>query len=216
VIETPEHIAAARKAMRILNAPFLTAIMEGVYAPEYLQEEGPNAPRFTPDEMKVIGSKVDLVGLNLYFPTYVRAADNKLGFAVVDDPPSYPHMDVEWLKIAPQIAYWAPRFVHEIWKQPTVISENGCCCTDALVGGEIYDTDRIMFLREHLLHAQRALAEGIPLQGYFLWSLLDNFEWSEGYAKRYGIVHVDFKTQKRTPKLSARYFREVAAARRVL
>jgi beta-glucosidase len=216
VMETPEHIAAAQKAMRLLNAPFLTAIMEGAYAPEYLQAEGANAPRFTPEEMRTIGSKVDFVGLNLYYPTYVRAADNKLGFAVVDDPPSYPHMDVEWIKLGPQIMYWAPRQLFEIWRMPTVISENGCCCSDLLTDGEIYDTDRVMFLREHLLYAQRAVAEGIPLKGYFHWSLLDNFEWAEGYSKRFGLVHVDFKTQKRTPKLSAKYFKEVATRRRII
>lgn len=216
VMETPRHVAAARKAMRSLNAPFLTALMEGAYLPEYLKAEGPNAPRFTDAEMKAIGSRVDFVGLNLYFPAYVRAAENELGFATVEDPPSYPHMDVDWLKLAPQIAYWAPRFVHELWQQPTVISENGCCATDALVDGQVHDTDRVMFVREHLLHAQRAVAEGIPLRGYFLWSLLDNFEWQEGYSKRYGIVHVDFRTQKRTPKLSAEYFREVASQRRVV
>ena len=216
VFETTEHIAAARKAMRLLNAPFLTAIMEGAYTPEYLQTEGANAPRFTQEDMKAIGSKVDYVGLNLYFPSHVRAADNAQGFAVVEDPPSYPHMDVAWLKFGPQITYWVPRFLNELWRMPTIISENGCCGTDALVGGEVYDTDRVMYLREHFLQAQRATAEQIPLKGYFVWSLLDNFEWSEGFSKRYGIVHVDFKSQKRTLKLSARYFREVALAHRVL
>ena len=216
VFETVEHIAAARKAMRRLNAPFLTAIMEGAYLPEYLQAEGADAPRFTSEDMKAIGSKVDHVGLNLYFPGYIRAADNVQGFAVVEDPPSYPHMDVAWLKFGPQITYWVPRFLHELWKIPTIISENGCCGTDTLAEGEVYDTDRVMYLREHFLHAQRATAERIPLKGYFVWSLLDNFEWSEGFTKRYGIVHVDFQTQKRTPKLSAKYFKEVAASHTVL
>jgi len=216
VFETPEHIAAAKKAMRLMNAPFLTAIMEGAYTPEYLHAEGAAAPRFTPEDMKAIGSKVDHVGLNLYFPAHVRAADNPQGFAVVTDPPSYPHMDVPWLKFGPQITYWVPRFVHELWNMPTVISENGCCSTDALVAGEVYDTDRVLYLREHLLQAQRAVAERIPLKGYFAWSLLDNFEWSEGFDKRYGLVHVDFETQRRTPKLSAKYFKEVATSRRVL
>jgi beta-glucosidase len=216
VMETPEHIAAARKAMRLVNAPFLTAIMEGRYAPEYLRQEGADAPRFTAEDMKAIGSRLDFVGLNVYAPTYVRAAANEPGFVVVDDPPSAPRMDVEWLKVGPQIAYWAPRLLHELWRMPTVISENGCCCTDAVVDGEVYDTDRVMYLREHFLQAQRAVSEGIPLKGYFVWSLLDNFEWAEGFAKRFGIVHVDYATQKRTPKLSATYFREVAASRKVL
>lgn len=216
VMETPEHIAAARKAMRMINAPFLTAIMEGAYTDAYLAEAGADAPRYTPEDMKAIGSRLDGVGLNLYTATYVRAADNPAGFVVVDDPPSYPHMDADWLKFGPQITYWGPRFLFELWKMPTVITENGCCCTDAVVEGEVYDTDRVMFLREHLLHAQRALAEGIPLGGYFVWSFLDNFEWSAGYTKRFGLVHVDYATQKRTPKLSATFFKAVAAQRRVL
>ena len=75
--------------------------------------------------------------------------------------------------------------------------------------GHIEDTDRVMYLRNHLTHLHRAAAEGYPIKGYFLWSLLDNFEWADGYSKRFGIHYVDFKTQKRTPKLSAEWYREV-------
>ena len=74
----------------------------------------------------------------------------------------------------------------------------------------------IMFLRNHLMHLQRATAEGVPVKGYFHWSLMDNFEWSEGFAERFGLVYVDFKTQKRTPKLSAAYFREAIARNAVV
>ncbi len=75
--------------------------------------------------------------------------------------------------------------------------------------GRIGDTDRVMYLRNHFIAAQRATADGVPLKGYFIWSLLDNFEWAEGYGKRFGIVHVDYATQKRTPKLSADWYAEV-------
>ena len=77
--------------------------------------------------------------------------------------------------------------------------------------GVVYDMDRVMYLRSYLTQLQRATAEGVPVRGYFLWSLLDNFEWVDGYSKRFGVVHVDFATQKRTPKLSASFYREVIA-----
>ena len=77
--------------------------------------------------------------------------------------------------------------------------------------GNVNDTDRLMYLRNHLVNAHRATAEGWPLRGYFLWSLMDNFEWADGYTKRFGIYYVDFKTQKRTPKLTAQYYREAIA-----
>ena len=75
--------------------------------------------------------------------------------------------------------------------------------------GRVEDTDRVMYLRNHLTHLHRAASEGYPIKGYFLWSLLDNFEWADGYSKRFGIHYVDFKTQSRTPKLSAEWYREV-------
>jgi beta-glucosidase len=76
--------------------------------------------------------------------------------------------------------------------------------------GIVYDTDRIMFLRHYLTQLQRATADGVPVNGYFQWSLMDNFEWNAGYGNRFGIFYVDFETQKRTPKLSAAWFRETA------
>jgi beta-glucosidase len=90
------------------------------------------------------------------------------------------------------------------------ISENGCAAADEpAADGVVYDTDRIMFLRSYLAALQRAVTEGVPVRGYFLWSLFDNFEWSSGYGTRYGLIRVDYATQKRTPKLSAAYYAEV-------
>ena len=76
--------------------------------------------------------------------------------------------------------------------------------------GKVYDSDRLMFLRAYLTQLQRATADGVPVQGYFLWSAQDNFEWIYGYGNRFGLIYVDFETQKRTPKLSAQWFREAA------
>ncbi len=211
VIETPEHVEAARKAMRVINGPFLTAVLEGAYPAEYLKAAANDAPKFTPAEMNAIGSPLDFVGLNIYAPTHVRADDSELGFAEVPRPISYPNMYSDWLFLDPAIAYWAPRHAAEIWRVKDVyITENGCSSADVPdAAGRIHDTDRVMYLRTHLAEAQRAIAEGWPLRGYFLWSLMDNFEWKYGFEKRFGLYHVDFKTQKRTPKLSAEYYREL-------
>ncbi len=217
VIETPEHIEAAKRATRDGSAHFLTAIMEGKYPESYLQHEGANAPKVEPGDMEAIGSKLDFVGLNVYTPNYVRASDNPRGFVVDFPPKSYPHMASPWLAIGPECIYWAIRNVSEIWHPPAIfITENGCSSDDVLTSaGRVEDTDRVMYLRNHITNVHRAATEGYPIKGYFLWSLLDNFEWCDGYGKRFGIHYVDFKTEKRTPKLSAEWYRDVIASNAV-
>src|SRR5882724_5285595 len=211
VIESREHIEAARRATREGNAQFLTAVMEGKYTNGYLEREGANAPRVEAGDMKIIGSPLDFVGLNVYTPEYVRADASPAGFATVKRPTSYPRMASTWLYIGPEVLYWAVRNVSDIWKPRALyITENGCSADDVITtDGRIEDTDRVMYLRNHLTHLHRAASEGYPIKGYFLWSLMDNFEWADGYSKRFGIHYVDFKTQKRTPKLSAEWYREV-------
>jgi beta-glucosidase len=217
IIETPEHIEAARRAMREQNAMFLTVIQEGRYTNSYLQKLGNNAPKFTADEMDIIKTPLDFVGLNVYQPTYVRADNSVKGYEIVGCPASFPHMDSSWLYVGPEALYWVPRLVHELWKVNALyITENGASSDDQIApDGQIYDSDRIMYLRNYMTQLRRATAEGVPVKGYFLWSLLDNFEWADGYKKRFGIVYVDFKTQKRIPKLSATYYKDVIQANSV-
>jgi len=212
-IESPDNIRAAQKAMREINAPFLTAVLEGRYMDSYLSAAGRAAPRYTDREMSAIGSPLDFVGLNVYIPTYICASETSAGYTRPPRPSSAPRMASAWLYIGPEITYWAPRHLAEIWKVKDIyITENGCSSDDQIAeDGHIYDTDRVMYLRNHLAHAHRAVAEGWPLRGYFLWSLMDNFEWSDGYGKRFGIHYVDFQSQRRIPKLSAAYYREVIA-----
>ena len=210
-VETEEYVEAARRAMREENAMYLTVIEEGRYTDLYLKGLGSNAPSFTSEEMQAIGSKLDFLGLNLYQPTYIRPDLSEAGYAVIPMPESYPHMLSPWITIGPEILYWAPRLVNELWNPGTLyITENGASSTDRFTAdGEIFDVDRIMYLRNCLTHLHRATTETIPIKGYFVWSLLDNFEWADGYGKRFGIIYVDFATQKRTPKLSARYYAQV-------
>jgi beta-glucosidase len=168
-------------------------------------------------DMKIIGSPLDFVGLNVYTPDYVRPDDSKLGYAVIPRPKSFPHMPSPWLFVGPEVLYWAVRNVSEVWKPKTLyITENGCSSDDVLTpDGHVYDTDRVMYLRNHLTHLQRAASEGYPIKGYFLWSLLDNFEWADGYTNRFGIHYVDYETLKRTPKLSAEFYRKTIAGNAV-
>ena len=218
VIETPEHIEAARKATRIGNASFLTPVMEGKYPEEYLQHAGANAPKVEAGDMEAIGSPVDFVGVNIYVPLYARADGSPLGFAVEPMPSSYPHMYSPWLQFGPECIYWGVRNVCDLWKPKAVyITENGTSSDDVLTAaGRVEDVDRIMFLRNHLTHLHRAVIEDYPVKGYFLWSLLDNFEWADGFSKRFGLHYVDFKTLKRTPKLSAEWYRDVIATNSVV
>lgn len=212
-IENAEHIRAAHTAMREENARYLTAILEGRYTDRYLTRLGPNAPQFTPADMRAIGSPLDFVGMNCYQPTWARADSSPQGYAIIPNPASYPHMASPWLFIGPEALYWGPRLITDIWKPKAIyVTENGCSSTDLPdATGQVLDTDRVMFLRNYLTRLQRAVSEGIPVRGYFLWSLLDNYEWADGYEKRFGIVYVDFKTQKRTPKLSAQFYKATIA-----
>jgi beta-glucosidase len=211
-IETPANIRAAETATRELNAGFLTAILEGKYTDAFLAYAGANAPSFTPDDLKAIASPIDFVGINVYMPNqYVVAGENGNPFALLPFAATYPHMDSNWLRIGPEAMYWAPRHVARLWNVKSIyITENGTSAADQpSADGKVYDIERIMYLRNYLTQLQRATSEGVPVNGYFLWSLMDNFEWSDGYDKRFGLYHVNFETQRRTPKLSASFYREV-------
>ena len=211
VIETPPHIAAAERAARELNAGYLTVILEGRYTDAFLAATGADAPQFTDADLRAIASPLDFVGTNVYTPTYVRAAGGSSGYEVLPFSPSHPRMAPSWQFFGPEALYWAPRHLQKIWNVKKIyISENGCGTADApAADGAVYDSDRIMFLRNYLAMLERAIADGAPVRGYFHWSAFDNFEWSSGYATRFGLIHVDYATQKRTPKLSAAYFAEV-------
>jgi beta-glucosidase len=218
-IETPENIKAAEIATREMNAGYLTVMLEGKYTDAYLAAAGKGVPKFTEDELKIISSPVDFIGINLYRPSaYVVASERAPGFRSISFNKSHPRMLSWWHLLGPEVMYWAPRQVQALWKAKEIyITENGCAASDELSAeGIVDDSDRIMFLRNHLAHLHRATAEGVPIKGYFHWSLMDNFEWSDGFANRFGLVYVDFKTQKRTAKLSAAYFREAIAKNAVV
>ena len=218
VMETPEHIEATRKATREENAKYLGVLLGGSYTDLYLKRLGADAPQFTPEDLSIISSPLDFVGTNVYQGNYVRADTNEGGYTIVKPPSSYPHMFSDWLSVCPEALYWVPKLTYEIWHPKAIyITENGCSSADQVApDGHIYDTDRVMFFRNYLAQLHRGVNEGVPVKGYFLWSLLDNYEWADVYEKRFGITYVDFKTQQRTLKLSGEFYKQVIAANRVL
>jgi beta-glucosidase len=219
IIETAEHIAAAERATRELNAGYLTVMLEGRYTDAFLAAAGADAPKFTPDDLQVISSPLDFVGIYVYIPNrYVRAISAAPGYEFLPVSTSYPRMASPWHIIGPEALYWAPRHVAKLWKAKEIyITENGCgAADDPAADGLVYDSDRIMFLRNYLTQLLRATADGVPVRGYFHWSAMDNFEWSGGYGTRFGLIYVDYATLKRTPKPSASFYREVIARNAVV
>jgi len=217
VLNDEANVAAAKTAFREENAQYLTAVMEGRYTDRYLATLGANAPNFTAAEMKAVSSPVDFLGLNIYQPTYVMP-DSVKGYQIVLEGATFPRMSSPWLTIGPECLYWAPTLVTRLWNLKTLyITENGASASDTLnANGEVMDVDRVMYLRNYLSQLQKAVADGAPVKGYFVWSLMDNYEWNDGYGKRFGLVYVDFATQKRTPKLSASFYKSVIRENRVL
>jgi beta-glucosidase len=212
-LDVPEYVEAAQTATRELNAYFLTVMLEGRYTDGYLEKAGDDAPRFTDEELKTIASPLDFVGINVYRPhVYVRPSDEPAGYSAIPFNASHPKMQASWHIFAPEVMYWAPRQVQSLWGAESIfITENGCAASDVLSGdGKVYDSDRVMFLRACLEQLQRATSEGVPVDGYFHWSSQDNLEWVDGFGNRFGLIYVDFKSLERTPKLSAKWFREAA------
>jgi beta-glucosidase len=121
----------------------------------------------------------------------------------------YRHTLFLW-KVTPEVLYWGPKFMAERYKLPIVITENGMSnCDWVALDGGVHDGARVDYLHRHLRALCKAIREGADVRGYFQWSIMDNFEWAEGYKHRFGLIHVDFETQKRTLKDSAFWYRRI-------
>jgi len=163
-------------------------------------------PRVTAEDLKLISQPVDFCAFNLYQAGVVRAGANG-HFEPVPYPEGHPVTAMAW-PVTPAGLYWACRFFHERYKSPLLITENGLSCHDWVsVDGKVHDPNRIDFLTRYLSYIRRACDEGIPVEGYFQWSIMDNFEWAEGYKDRFGLIYVDYATGKRIPKDSYDWYR---------
>ena len=158
--------------------------------------------------MATIQQPIDFYGLNAYQGHAVRA-DADGNAQPVERTAGHPMNAYHW-PVEPPILYWGPRFIHERYKLPIYITENGVSGLDwVAVDGQVHDPQRIDFTRRYLSELARAVDHGVDVRGYFHWSLMDNFEWADGYRQRFGLVHVDYRTQKRTLKDSAQWYASV-------
>ncbi len=208
-------IEAAKTAFRHENAHFLTAVMEGEYLDSYLEKEGPDAPEFTDEDMRLIGAPMDYLGLNIYYGKQVRHDETApLGYRIFEPGQDPKDTGIANLFFVPEAMYWGPRIAWELWRpQEIMVTESGTFLADRMTTeGRVDDPARIVYLRSYLAFAAKAIREGVPLTGYFHWSWLDNFEWHHGYRPRFGLVYVNFQTQERTPKLSFHWYADLIAS----
>lgn len=215
--ETPADIAAAKAQFITANTRILEPIFKGRYNPAHLRSAGADAPKITPGDLEHISQPTDFLGLNIYWGDFVRAGKNGRP-EVLPFPPSFPTTDAIWQRHSPQSMYWGPRMVAEIYGVKSIyITENGAGYLDPPhAKSQVQDLHRRDYIRNYLHELHRAIRDGVPVKGYFLWSFMDNFEWEDGYDIRFGVVHCDFKSQRRTPKLSAHWYSEVMAANAIV
>ncbi len=217
----PADREAARRIDGLQNRIFLDPVLRGKYPPDVLADLDPYglSGLVRDGDPEIIGAPMDMLGVNYYRDIYVTGHGTAaqpspwVGVERASFPGrGLPRTACDW-DVVPDgltdLLLWLHRDYPRI---PLYITENGAAYADAAdAAGKVLDHDRISFLDSHLRAAYSALRQGADLRGYFYWSLLDNLEWAEGYARRFGIVHVDFATQRRTPKLSAEWYRGVIA-----
>ncbi len=160
------------------------------------------------EDMKTISQPLDFCGINLYFAPKMRAGANGAP-EIVPDPPDVARSHYGWA-MTPEVLYWAPKFLYERYHQPIIITENGWSSEDKpAADGKVHDPQRAKFLDAYLKSFLRASQDGVPVEGYLHWSLLDNFEWGEGFGQQFGLIYVDHKTQKRIVKDSATHYKQI-------
>ncbi|MBE9028414.1 family 1 glycosylhydrolase [filamentous cyanobacterium LEGE 11480] len=220
--ETPANITAAQAAFpyHCNNGGLIYPAITGQYHAGFWKTLGAEAPQVQDGDLTTIHQPIDFLGLNIYTGSHIRAADNVRGYEYLDLPSGYPRLDMPWLNFFPDSLYWGIRHVSETLNRPDlslIITENGCAAQDEVnAQGEVLDLDRILYLKQHLQGVARAITEDYPIHGYYLWSLLDNFEWSWAYAKRFGIVYINYQTQQRIPKASYYWYRDCIQAGKLL
>jgi len=212
--DTPQDADAAERAMLDFGGWFGDPPYYGDY-PELLRQRlGSLLPEFTAEDARLLKGSMDFIALNYYLGESVRhAAGSGPMEAEVVPQPDVPRTAMGW-PIAPdglrRVLHWLAKRYPGL---PIYITENGAAFDDqADETGYVDDQNRIAYLRDHIAAARAALAEGIDLRGYFVWTLLDNLEWSEGFAKRFGIIRCDHETQERTMKASGHWYAEFIRA----
>lgn len=190
------------------NLPWVCEpMLRGHYPEDGLALFGDDAPAWTDAEMATINQPLDFFGINIYQGEVVHAGPD--GPEPVSRRRGYPITMFRW-PIQPDSLYWGPKFLYERYELPVVITENGLASMDwKHADGKVHDPGRIDFLTRYLHELRRAVNDGVDVQGYFHWSIMDNYEWAEGYALRFGLVYLDYETMTRLPKDSYHWYAEI-------
>jgi beta-glucosidase len=214
---SPEDIEAARKLMFSTygdiwnNVWFSDPMILGHYPEDGLKQYEKDMPEIKSGDMETIHQPLDFYGYNTYSATNVKATEDG-GFEVLKPKPGSPLSDMGWL-INPDGLYWGSKFFYEHYGLPIVVTENGMAnCDRVHLDGKVHDPERIDYISRYLQALSKAIDEGVDARGYFVWSIMDNFEWAYGFDKRFGLVYVDYATQKRTLKDSAYWYKDVIAS----
>lgn len=215
--DSPADVAAAMKAMGSItlkhqwnNTWWSDPIFLGRYPEDGLKLFGPAAPKVAASDMQIIHQPPDFFGVNIYSGTYVKAGPDG-NPVTVPQPDGHALTAFRW-PVTPEALYWGPKFLFERYGRPVIITENGMAGLDwPALDGQVHDPQRIDYTARYLRQLRWAIADGVDVRGYFHWSLMDNFEWAEGFRQRFGLVYVDYATQTRTPKDSAQWYARVIA-----
>ena len=212
--DSPEDVAATARADAYMNRQYLDPLFRGQYPKEMPQIHGDAWREWPTEDFAAISQKIDFLGVNYYSRGVTRydPAQWPLRASPVSQPGST-YTDTGWEVYPAAFTDLLKRVADEYGNPVIYITENGSAFYDPPVAtdGRVQDPLRVEYLRSHLGAVRAALDAGVDIRGYFVWSLLDNYEWAHGYSKRFGIVHVDYATQKRTLKDSARFYQQVVA-----
>jgi len=209
--DRPEDLAATRRADAYMNRQYLDPVFLGRYPAELEEIFGDAWPRFPAADFDLIREPIDYLGLN-YYSRSITHHDPGAAFGQWGSRPHPQHLrtEMDWEVFPQGLTDTLVAIQKQYGAIPIYVNENGAAFPDPPVAPpDLQDPLRVDYFRTHLLAVQEAIRLGVNVRGYFAWSLLDNFEWSFGYSKRFGIVHVDFETLRRTPKASSRFLSEV-------
>ena len=210
---TASDANAARQDDALRNRWFLDPVFRGDYPAEALSRRGMLLPPFAAEDLRTISAPLDFVGINYYQRQVVRA-NPRDGDPAVVSLEGVERTGMGW-EVYPKGLHELLVRLHDTYDVPPIyITENGAAYPDTRLNGSVPDPERASYIERHLEAVARAIGDGVPVAGYFVWSLLDNFEWSRGYSQRFGIVYVDFATLERVPKSSYRAYRDFIAAQR--
>ena len=211
-----EDRAAARRLEAYHNGWFLDPIFRGEYPPELLElYEGRFGPldAIHPGDLETIAQPLDYLGVNFYRPNLVTASDDGSVLGLAEVPQEAAKTAMGWPVVPEALTELLVGLKRDYGDLPLLITENGAAFVDRRNGADVVeDPSRVAYIERHLAAVEQAIAAGVDVRGYFVWSLLDNFEWEHGYSQRFGIVYVDFETQRRIPKRSALWYRDRIAA----